>query len=101
MTRIPDIRAIKDDGVKAAAVNTTSSAHRLSNIKASAASTDPKKKEAYAFAKRGCERLGMALDAVAQTGGTRELDKAMTEMKWTNTDRMALKSALHAIGCIA
>jgi hypothetical protein len=47
------------------------------------------------------ERLGFSLDAIAEAGGVRELDKAMTEKKWKNTDRMALKGALAAIGAIS
>ena len=66
LTKFSDsVRAIKLDSVgdtNAAAV--TTSATRLASIKA--ASTDPKKREAYIFAKRGCERLGFALDAIAK-----------------------------------
>jgi hypothetical protein len=101
------VRAIRIDSIghdsvgdiKAAAV--TTSASRLTSIKASAASTNSKTREAYIYAKRGCERLGFSLDAVAEAGGVRELDKAMTEQRWDNTDRMALKSALAAVGAIS
>lgn len=103
LTKFSDsVRAIKTDGVddiKAAAV--TTSASRMASVKASAISTNPKTKAAYDFAKSGAERLGFSLDAVAEVGGVRELDKAMSEKRWTNEQRIALKSALHSIGCIA
>jgi hypothetical protein len=103
LTKFSDsIKAIRTDGVsdiKAAAV--TTSASRMASVKASAASTDPKKREAYLFAKRGVERLGFSLDSVAEAGGVRALDQAMTEKKWSTQERIALKSALHHVGAIA
>ena len=103
LTKFSDsIKAIRTDGVgdiKAAAV--TTSASRLASVKASAASTNPKTKAAYDFAKKGVERLGFSLDQVAAACGVRELDKVMSEKRWPNEQRIALKSALAAIGSIA
>ena len=101
LTKFSDsIKAIRLDAVgdtKAAAV--TTSASRLASIKAAA--SDPKRKEAYMFAKAGVERLGFALDAIAASGGIVDLNRRMTEMKWKNERRMQLKAALHAIGAIS
>ena len=62
LTKFSDsIKAIRTDSVgdiKAAAV--TTSASRLTSIKAAAVSTNPKTRAAYEFAKRGCERLGFS-----------------------------------------
>ena len=95
------VKAIRADGINinAAAVNTSTSTQRLSNIKAAA--INPKQKEAYAYAQRGVARLGFSLDQIAEAGGVRQLDAAMTEKRWTTQDRIALKSALAAIGSIA
>jgi hypothetical protein len=103
MTMIPQIRAINSGGINinAAAAKTTTARERLANISAAVVSTDPKKREAYAFAKRGVERLGFSLDSIAEAGGVRALDQAMTEKKWSTQERIALKSALHHVGAIA
>jgi hypothetical protein len=96
------IKAIRTDSVgdiKAAAV--TSSSSRMASIKAAAISANPKTKAAYDFAKKGVERLGFSLDAVAEAGGVRELDKAMAEKRWTNEQRIQLKTALANCGAIA
>lgn len=103
LTKFSDcVKAIRLDSVgdtKAAAVTTSASC--LASIKAAASTSNPKLKEAYIYAKRGAERLGFSLDNIAEAGGTRELDKAMTEKRWNVTQRMALKSALAAVGAIA
>jgi hypothetical protein len=104
LTKFSDsIKAIRTDGVsdiKAAAAVTTS-ASRMASVKASAASTDPKKRDAYLFAKKGVERLGFSLDSIAAGGGTGDLDKRMSELKWTNEQRIALKTSLAQIGAIS
>ena len=86
LTKFSDsIKAIRTDSVgdiKAAAV--TTSASRLTSIKAAAVSTNPKTRAAYEFAKRGCERLGFSLDSIAADGGTGDLDKRISELKWTH-----------------
>ena len=103
LTKFSDsVKAIRTDGVddiKAAAV--TTSASRMASVKASAISTNPKAKAAYDFAKQGVERLGFSLDSIAADGGVRELDKVMTEKRWTNEQRIQLKSALARCGAIA
>jgi hypothetical protein len=96
------VKAIRTDGVddiKAAAVSSSTS--RMASVKASAISTNPKTKAAYDFAKQGVERLGFSLDTIAEAGGVRELDKAMTEKRWSNERRIQLKSALARCGAIA
>jgi hypothetical protein len=103
LTKFSDsIKAIRTDSasdIKAAAVAT--SASRLASVKASAASTDPKKRDAYLFAKKGVERLGFSLDSIAAGGGSGDLDKRMSELKWTNEQRIQLKTALASCGAIA
>ena len=97
------VRAIKSDGtnINAAAAKTTTAQQRIANISAAASTSNPKLKEAYLCAKHAAERLGFSLDKIAEAGGTRELDKAMTEKRWPTEQRIALKSALHAVGAIA
>jgi hypothetical protein len=96
-----NVRAIRTNGINAAATNTSTSASRLSNLKAAASATDPKLKVAYEHARRGVLRLGFSLDQIAEAGGVRQLDAAMTEKRWNNEERIALKSALAAISVIA
>ena len=72
----------------------------MASVKASAISTNPKAKAAYDFAKQGVERLGFSLDSIAADGGVASY-KVMTEKRWTNEQRIQLKSALARCGAIA
>jgi hypothetical protein len=100
LTKIDSIRAIKSDGVNASASKDTSSPRsRLANI--AAAKSDPKMREAYAIAERGCARLGYTIDDIASAGGVAKLDEAARRLHWSIEERMNLKTALAKCGAIA
>jgi hypothetical protein len=91
MTKIDHIRAVDPTQVPAAK-------GRLAKVQAAA--KDPIKKVAYDNAIRGLRRLGMEIDAVAASGNVADIDEAMTEKKWTNTERISLKHSLAIVGAI-
>jgi hypothetical protein len=103
MTMIPEVRAIRTDNISninAAAVKDTSTLRsRLANI--AAAKADPKQREAYAIAERGCARLGFSIDDIASAGGVAKLDEAARRLHWTVEERINLKTALAKCGAIA
>jgi hypothetical protein len=92
MHTIPHIRAV--DTSKA-----TPDKRRLNAVRAAA--TYPKKKQAFALAVKGLQRLGMDIDAIAASGSVAEIDAAMTKMKWSTNERMLLKGNLATVGAIA
>jgi hypothetical protein len=65
-----------------------------------AAATDPRYEVALRTALRGLSRLGLELEAVAAAGDTKALDKAMTEAKWSQQERVQLKTVLANVGAI-
>jgi hypothetical protein len=91
LTKDVQAAAAKEDGPK----------RRLAAIKAAAASTDPRMKDAYATATRGLERLGFSLDAIAASGSFADIETKMRGHKWDALRRTGLKTALARIGCIA
>ena len=103
LTKIPHMRAINADKVMAskiqAAAAMADSQTRLANIRAAA--SDPKRKIAFNNAVRALGRLGFAIDQIAASGGTAQIDEAMKKLKWSTNERIALKANLSAVGALA
>jgi hypothetical protein len=71
----------------------------MANVKGAAA--DPQKKKAFEGAAMGLTRLGLTIEAIAASGsGIADLDRAMSEAKWTQNQRFVLKANLAAIGAV-
>jgi hypothetical protein len=79
------------------AAKTSSQKSRLAKVQAAAA--DPARKAAFAIAVRGLQRLGFEIEQIA-SGNVAELDRKMSDMKWTSLERVTLKTNLATCGAI-
>jgi hypothetical protein len=80
------------------AAKTSSQKSRLAKVQAAAA--DPARKAAFAIAVRGLQRLGFEIEQIAASGNVAELDRKMSDMKWTSLERVTLKTNLATCGAI-
>ena len=83
-------------------VKNSAKAKRLQRLSAAVESDDPRIKDATRIAASGLKRLGLGeLNAHGASGiVVPELDAKMVAAKWSNNERVMVKSALHAIGLI-
>jgi Holliday junction resolvasome RuvABC DNA-binding subunit len=101
LTKISKMRAINAEKVMASSAaygKDIGAQSRLSKVMA--ASNDPTKKAAFDHAVKALSRLGFAIDQVAATGSTAQLDEAMKKLKWSTNERIALKANLGHIGAL-
>ena len=87
-----------NDGLAAESEKRFAKNVRIAKIEA--AKADPDMKPTIEFATGRLRSLGMDINAAAQAADVGAIDKAMTELRWTNLQRMALKAALARIGVI-
>lgn len=76
------------------------SAERLRMSRLKAAAADPNQAVAWKSALRGMRRLGLDIEKIAATGDVKDLDRAMSEARWSSDERVQLKTILASIGAI-
>jgi hypothetical protein len=100
LSELKPLVAALSEYVNAQSAKTDSKARRLAKIDASLRSDNPKDKINVKTALRGMQRLGLDLDTIAASADVKAVEKAMTEQKWTDLERIQLKTVLANLGVI-